>query len=456
MAFGTRDIDMNIRKRCIFSICFALLLLVTFLIAGCATTTHISPASFGTSSPLQAKAAVHWQNIHTTSQDQGTPSNYRVWIQEILNQTFQQVTVVSKLEDVAQSDSDVVVTVDFAQSFSSATIGIDHMAQLSVYGINDEKLFSRESSTTSFNWAGKVNDHRNAAIKTFSPIVRHLVADDRVANYLSSPRPRIYAERFRPPQRLIVAAKASSITPPKRTRPSPPKPTATPAPSQASFLSTVTADHRGQHWAVIIGVSDYKDSRVPSLRYAEEDAKAFYRWITSPNGGRYAPANVRFLIGEDATVKNIRMALFQWLKQAIQEDTVTIFFAGHGSPESPDSTENLYLLPYDVEHDNIPSTAFPMWDIETALKRHIKAKRVIVVADACHSGGVGQSFDTARRAGRGLKVVPVNSGLRTLSTVSEGICVISASDDKQLSQEGEQWGGRPRCFHLFLPQGFGG
>ena len=119
---------------------------------------------------------------------------------------------------------------------------------------------------------------------------------------------------------------------------------------------------------------------------------------------------------------------------------MTIFFAGHGSSESPDSADNLYLLPHDVDYENIASTAFPMWDIETALKRHIKARRAIVIADACHSGGVGQSFDIARRAGRGLKVVPVSSGLQALSKVSEGICVISASDDKQMSQEGKQWG----------------
>jgi uncharacterized caspase-like protein len=116
----------------------------------------------------------------------------------------------------------------------------------------------------------------------------------------------------------------------------------------------------------------------------------------------------------------------------------------------------LYLLPYDVKYDNIPSTAFPMWDIETALERHIKAKRVIVIADACHSGGVGRSFEMARRAGRGLKVVPVNSSLRELSRASRGTCVITASDDKQLSQEGKQWGGGHGVFTYFLLKGLKG
>ena len=126
-----------------------------------------------------------------------------------------------------------------------------------------------------------------------------------------------------------------------------------------------------------------------------------------------------------------------WLKQALEEDMIIIFFAGHGSPESPDSPENLFLLPYDAQYDNIATTGFPMWDIETALRRFIKAKKVVVVADACHAGGVGKAFDVARRASRGIKINPISSGLQDLSTIGDGVAVISASDDKQFSQESQ-------------------
>ncbi len=81
---------------------------------------------------------------------------------------------------------------------------------------------------------------------------------------------------------------------------------------------------------------------------------------------------MKLLIDRDATGKNIKDALFAWLKLAIEEDMVTIYFAGHGSPESPDAPDNLFLLPYDTQYDNIAVTGFPIWDIETALKRFIK------------------------------------------------------------------------------------
>jgi len=212
----------------------------------------------------------------------------------------------------------------------------------------------------------------------------------------------------------------------------------------------------GVRWAVIIGISQYSDSRVPTLRYAASDAKAFHAWLVSPDGGKYSPSRVRLLLDKEATGANMKKALYQWLRQALVEDMVTIYFAGHGSPESPDSAQNLFLLPYDTQYDSVATTGFPMWDIETALKRFIKARKVVVIADACHSGGVGQSFDIARRGNRGLKSNSITAGLQSLSGISDGVCVISASDDRQFSQESAQWGGGRGVFTHHLLQGLKG
>ena len=221
-------------------------------------------------------------------------------------------------------------------------------------------------------------------------------------------------------------------------------------------VSSKTITKVGQRWSVIIGISNYQDSRIPSLRYASRDARAFYDWAISQQGGKYAPANVKLLLNAEATVVNIKSALFSWLRKALQEDMVTIYFAGHGSPESPDLTKNLFLLPYDAIYDNISATSFPMWDIETALKRFIKAKKVVVIADACHSGGVGESFDIARRANRAIKINPISSGIQNLSQVGDGVCVISASSDNQFSQESKKWGGGHGVFTYFLLKGLRG
>ena len=209
-------------------------------------------------------------------------------------------------------------------------------------------------------------------------------------------------------------------------------------------------------WALVIGISKYQDTRIPSLRYGARDANSFYDWLISPSGGKYAPARVKLLINDKATGNNIKNALYMWLGQALEEDIITLYFAGHGSPQSPDHPENLFLLPYDVQYDSVATTGFPMWDIETALKRFIKAKKVIVIADACHAGGVGQSFDVARRGGRGINIIPISSSLQDLSKIGDGVCIISASNDNQFSQESKKWGGGHGVFTYYLLKGLKG
>lgn len=228
----------------------------------------------------------------------------------------------------------------------------------------------------------------------------------------------------------------------------------------SSFTSKTSSSDllniQGQRWAIVIGISDYRDSRIVPLRYASKDARSFYDWLVSSSGGKYPPANVRLIINEEATGQNIKDALFNWLGKALAEDLVTIYFAGHGSSQSPDQPNNLFLLPYDTQYDNVAASGFPMWDIETAFKRFIKAKKVVVIADACHSGGVGQSFDIARRSNRSVEINPISASFQNLSQIGDGIAVISASDEKQYSQEGLTWGGGHGVFTYSLLKGLQG
>jgi len=51
-------------------------------------------------------------------------------------------------------------------------------------------------------------------------------------------------------------------------------------------------DNHIQRYAVVVGVSDYKDPKIPDLKYADADAQAFYEFITSPIGGNFNKENV--------------------------------------------------------------------------------------------------------------------------------------------------------------------
>jgi uncharacterized caspase-like protein/WD40 repeat protein len=206
-----------------------------------------------------------------------------------------------------------------------------------------------------------------------------------------------------------------------------------------------------QRWAVIVGVSEYANKGIPSLKYADRDAEALAAFLQTPEGGAFDADHMRILINKDATLPNLREAMIDFLQQAIDKDLVVIYFAGHGAPD-PTRPQNLYLLTYDADPNRLGTTAFPMWDIQTVISRQIAAKKVVVLSDACHSGGI--SVDVATR---GLDVTqsnPINQYLAELARAKEGMVVFTASAAGEVSQEFPELG--HGVFTYYLLEGLKG
>jgi uncharacterized caspase-like protein len=201
---------------------------------------------------------------------------------------------------------------------------------------------------------------------------------------------------------------------------------------------------------VVVGISQYKQAhQIPNLRYADKDASAFYDFLRSPRGGRFPEAHVKLLLNEAATYQALRGAVFSFLQNAIEEDLVVIYIAGHGAPD-PKNQKNLYFLSHDTDVSQIASTAFPMWDLETAVQRQIKAQRVVIITDTCHAGGVGGGIGT-----RALdpKENPINRYFLGLAQAKKGIAVFTASEAGEQSMESEKWGGGHGVFTHYLLKG---
>lgn len=211
---------------------------------------------------------------------------------------------------------------------------------------------------------------------------------------------------------------------------------------------------KGQRWAVVVGISQYKETEIPPLRYADRDAEQFYNILTSPieEGGVGVPkSNIRFLLNSKATSFNVREALTDFLKSAIEEDIVFIYFAGHGAPD-PDRPKILYLLTHDSDLNKLAATSFKMQEIQDALRDYVAAKTVLVFADACHSRGVSGTLATRALASPDL----VNEYLSELARARASTLTFSASDVNQLSQEDRKWGGGHGVFTYYLLEGLRG
>ena len=208
-------------------------------------------------------------------------------------------------------------------------------------------------------------------------------------------------------------------------------------------------------WAVIVGISDYKyDQRwdrrkgIPDLQYAHKDAEAFARFLMSPAGGAFEQGKVRLLTNQQATVKEVRMAVGDFLAQSLEDDLAIFFFAGHGTPD-PKNPKNLYLLCHDTQPGKYYGTAFPMWEINTAIDRTIGSDRIIVLADACHSAGVGGTRG-------GSMADQFNTYMAQLAQSKPGVSKITASRADELSQERRFPEGGHGLFTYYLLDGLKG
>lgn len=204
-------------------------------------------------------------------------------------------------------------------------------------------------------------------------------------------------------------------------------------------------------WAVVIGISDYAHggNSFPDLKYAARDAKAFENFLLSPRSGGFTKDHVLTLLDKDATSNNIRHALFEFLARAGKDDLVIIFFSGHGMPQA--GTENFFMLCHDTYPDKLASTAFPMWDIDTALRRFIKAQRVVIFADACHAGMISSPAGTKGKTGN-----PIHQYLQQLALAEPGRLILTASEAREVSFESKKFGNGHGVFTYFLLKGLGG
>ncbi len=210
---------------------------------------------------------------------------------------------------------------------------------------------------------------------------------------------------------------------------------------------------QGEIWAVVIGVSRYQNIR--SLQYARKDAESFYGYLRENLD--VPEDHIRTLYDDDVNVQSIRSTLGTWLRQrAGKNDTVFVYFAGHGAPEADTGSSDgdgfeKYLLPSTTDLNDLYGTALPMKEIAEIFSR-INADRIVFIVDSCFSGATG-----------GRTVLAANTRAALLSdqfwdrlSKGKGRVILSASRANEPSEEGEQFGGGHGAFTYYLLEGLKG
>lgn len=137
------------------------------------------------------------------------------------------------------------------------------------------------------------------------------------------------------------------------------------------LLVALTLSVNAETYVVSVGIAKYQ--HINGLMLPENDAKII------ANLFKTRTKNVITMTGRYATRDNIVKAMSDQFKRAKKEDMVVFFFSGHGYEQG--------FCPYDMGYKNKHALTYE--DVY-AIFRTSKAKRKVVIADACMSGGLRQ------------------------------------------------------------------
>ena len=199
------------------------------------------------------------------------------------------------------------------------------------------------------------------------------------------------------------------------------------APAQTAAPATP----QGKTVAVVIGVSKYaKLGGGQQLQFADRDAALIAEALKKAG---VSADNLRVLAAQEATVAAIKSALGSWLARAAgADDTALIFFSGHGLFEQ--EFGEAYLMGADSDAKDPFATALSLNEINQALTKRVRARRVLLITDAMRRDFFDPDTNGAAAA--------FLQAFDQLAAARGGLSVIAASGPNEFSREGQRWNGQ--------------
>jgi len=114
------------------------------------------------------------------------------------------------------------------------------------------------------------------------------------------------------------------------------------------------------------------------LRYAESDAQALAKGITSP---MFSSCEVRLLAGKQVSLEALQKTFKDLGKEAEPQDTLVFFLAGHGSA---DDQGYRFVMP--KGQPQLEGTTLIRW------LREFPAQKQLVILDTCHAGAASDDL----------------------------------------------------------------
>jgi uncharacterized caspase-like protein len=214
----------------------------------------------------------------------------------------------------------------------------------------------------------------------------------------------------------------------------------------ASRFASALETGEAKLWVLLIGVNDYRDSSLPPLHYAASDCQGIGEALKIAT--QAFPCKEFFIhhdrvagveAGGDGAapmLSAVRSSLERIVASAQAQDTVLVYFSGHGVLE-PTTGETILCL-QDTQRWQLSATGLPLQNLLEMLGSCVAHKQLLWL-DACHSGNIslagtkGSDDDGDRPI---LNATPqVLQLLRQRAVNSRGFYALLSCDEGQQSWE---------------------
>ncbi|RPH50520.1 MAG: DUF1566 domain-containing protein [Desulfobacteraceae bacterium] len=133
----------------------------------------------------------------------------------------------------------------------------------------------------------------------------------------------------------------------------------------------------GAYRALVIGINNYQDKKIPALKTAVHDAREFARLLQTRYGFK-----VTLLLDQQATRQAIMEKMRDLAANTSPDESVLIYYAGHGDVDRVLNAG--WWIPSDAI-GGIPATYLDN-DYVKRVMQGMNARHVLLVSDSCYSG----------------------------------------------------------------------
>lgn len=208
----------------------------------------------------------------------------------------------------------------------------------------------------------------------------------------------------------------------------------------SSDSTTILKTGEAKLWILLVGVNEYQDKSLPSLRYPALDCQGLGEALSKATQGF---PNKEVIVHHDfaaqrPTLEIVRKSLQQIVSRSKSDDSIVLYFSGHGILEP--NTQQAVLCLADTRKDNLLSTGLGMQELLQILGATYANQRLVCL-DTCHSGDMRLVENSGRARDANIPETLPNPTtqmmdvLRQCASQSKGFCALLSCDQGQKSWE---------------------